>query len=125
VRTTLVAAAVLVAASSVGAVARGQALVDPMRPPVHAAAGEAGASSGPVLQQVYVSRSRRYAVIDGTRVSPGDRYGNARVMRISEAGVALQGDRGTTVLTMHPDVLRRARPVDKASRRMGKGEERK
>lgn len=115
-RPAYAAAVLLVAVASAGAAARAQALVDPMRPAEYVAPGAAGATSGPVLQQIYVSPERRYAVIDGTRVSPGERYGDARVVRISETEVALQSERGTTVLTMHPEVQKRTRSGAPADR---------
>lgn len=87
-----------------------QGLPDPTRPPAALAAGEAEnarAREAPVLQSVLVSPGRRAALISGTWVSLGGRYGDARVVAIDEAAVTLQGPEGRRELRLFPEVEKR------------------
>lgn len=74
-------------------------LVDPTRPPnVQPEAAEAAVIEGARLQSVLISPSRRAAVISGTAVTLGGRYGDARVEAISESAVVLRyADRRETL----------------------------
>ena len=90
--------ALLASATSAGA----QALVDPMRP-AGAGDGEVATrrAAGPVLEQIVLGDGRSFAVINGRRVTLGDRVGDARVISIGPDQVTLRG--GTTqVLRMFP-----------------------
>lgn len=99
---------------SAGVAAQGARLVDPTRPPLAgpaANAGEAAPAPRPRLQSVLISPSRRIAVISGTTVSRGDRFGDAVVVEIGESWVKLQaGNRGET-LHLLPEAAKRYRRV--------------
>jgi hypothetical protein len=71
------------------------ALDDPMRPPMAAAnPRRAAAETGFILSSTTITRERRVAVINGTRVSEGERVGTAQVMEILPTQVRLrQGER--------------------------------
>jgi len=91
------------------------ALVDPTRPPAVATesgAKEAAAPAGPRLQSVLISPTRRIAVISGSTVGLGEKFGGATVTAISESGVSLRyADRKET-LQLIPGVIKRERGVD-------------
>lgn len=100
------------------AMAQRGALVDPTRPPMAASepsAGEAAAPAGPQLQSVLISPTRRVAVISGSTVVQGGKYGSATVVAISEGAVLLRyADRKET-LHLIPGVVKRERQSDAAS----------
>lgn len=107
----------LLGATSAAFAQRG-ALVDPTRPPmtaVESAETESTKPSGPQLQSVLISPSRRVAVISGSTVVQGGRYGNATVAAITEGSVLLRyADRKET-LHLISGVLKRERRVDDAT----------
>lgn len=94
------------------------ALVDPTRPPMavsEPSAKETAAPAGPKLQSVLISPTRRVAVISGSTVVQGGKYGNATVASISEGAVLLRyADRKET-LHLIPGVVKRERQSDAAS----------
>jgi MSHA biogenesis protein MshK len=94
------------------------ALVDPTRPPTlttDSGRGKSAARSGPQLQSVLISPTRRVAVISGSTVVQGGKYGNATVASISEGAVLLQyADRKET-LHLIPGVMKRERLTDSAA----------
>lgn len=100
------------------AMAQRGALVDPTRPPMVASdssAKEAAAPAGPRLQSVLISPTRRVAVISGSTVAQGGKYGDATVAAISEGAVLLRyADRKET-LHLIPEVVKRERQSDAAS----------
>lgn len=77
------------------------ALVDPTRPPMAAgesAVNESAAPAGPRLQSVLISPTRRVAVISGSTVVQGGKYGSATVAAITEGSVMLRyADRKETL----------------------------
>lgn len=88
-------------------------LVDPTQPP---AALESRSGQPPdqpdsahVLQSVLISPTRRIAVINGQTVALGDRYGEARVVRISEGEVVLRNGQDVQVLKLFPGVEKRGK----------------
>lgn len=85
-------------------------LADPTRPPeVSAAGAEPAFVEGPRLQSVLISASRRSAVISGTTVALGGRFGDARVESITESAVVLRyADRRET-LQLLPSTGKRER----------------
>ena len=88
-----------------GAVA--QSLPDPTRPPAAATApgaADAPAASGPVLQSVLITPTRRYAIISGERVALNGSFRDAKVVRISEAEVVLKTGNHSETLKLYPDV---------------------
>jgi MSHA biogenesis protein MshK len=87
--------------------AMAQVLNDPTRPPagIYSTDGAAGAvSGGPVLQSVMITPSERSAIIGGERIKLGGKYGEARVIKITENEVILRSANGTETLRMYPDV---------------------
>ncbi|MDD5329917.1 MAG: hypothetical protein PHX38_07930 [Sulfuricella sp.] len=90
-------------------VAAADNLPDPTRPSAEmgAAAGSPGVASGPVLQSVLISRSRKSAIIGGQTVGLGEKYGDARVVRITEKEVVLKTGSATETLRLFPDVEKR------------------
>src|SRR5262245_8222268 len=97
-RALLCAAALLCALPSYA-----QMLTDPMRPPAGLGA-DTLPGSGPVLQSVFISPQKRYAIISGERVMEGGRYGESMVSRINANEVTLRDGSGETVLKLYPDV---------------------
>ena len=90
-------------------IAFGQALPDPTRPPPELSNGSTlkGQTVSPVksgLQTVIISPQRRAAIINGKTVEVGEKYGNAKLIEVTERGVVLQGTRGKQVLALFPDV---------------------
>lgn len=91
------------------AAAWGEDLLDPTRPPA-AVATPAGASATEPpkpagLQSVIISKNRSAAIIDGQTVELGGKYGDVRLIEVSDTGVILQGARGRrVVMTLFPDV---------------------
>lgn len=85
-------------------------LPDPTRPAVEAgrAGGVAALASGPVLQSVKIAPGGRMAVISGQLLAEGDRFGESKLIRISESEVALQGPDGQQTLKLFPGVEKHA-----------------
>ncbi len=83
-----------------------QILYDPMRPPAEldATPGEKGAGGAPRLQSVMIGPSERWAIIGGERVGLGGRYGDSRVVRITESEVVLRSASGDQMLKMYSDI---------------------
>lgn len=117
----------------------GQALSDPTRPPqewLDARPKVAGAppafdlEAPPHLQSLLIGPSRNYAIIDGQLVGVGDKFNDARVVKVSPAEVVLQSQRGIQTLKLFADVEKRpvkpvaadaARPPTRAKRRADGG----
>jgi hypothetical protein len=98
---TSAAIAVLLSHGSVPA----QSMTDPTRPHGASDAGaDVEALNAPVLQSIMITGNRRAAIISGKRVELGERYGAARVMKITENEVVLRSAAGTEVLKMYPKV---------------------
>jgi len=57
-----------------------------------------------MLQSVKISRTERSAIISGEMVKLGAKYGDARVVRITENEVVLRSANGTEILRMYPGV---------------------
>lgn len=98
------------------ALAQRQALVDPTRPPSPAGESSAkeSAPTGPQLQSILISPTRRVAVISGDTVVQGGKYGSATVAAITEGSVLLQyADRKET-LHLISGVTKRERRIDAA-----------
>lgn len=86
-----------------------QQLVDPTRPPASlGTVHESGAaSSGPVLQSVMIRSGQSEAIISGQTVKPGDKFGDARVVKITESEVVLRSGKDVQTLKLFPDVEKR------------------
>ena len=92
-----------VAGPAVGA----ESVSDPTRPPDAAnnvSAQPEAPPTGPVLQSVLVSPRRKIAVISGSQVALGDKYGDFRVVKITEAEVVLHNGKDTQILKLFPQV---------------------
>ena len=105
-----------------------QVLNDPTRPPasvLSATPGVDAPSTGPVLQSVMISPTGRSAIIGGERVKQGGKYGDARVIRITENEVVLRSASGTETLRMYPEVTMKpvvpAPPISKKPVRKKRG----
>jgi MSHA biogenesis protein MshK len=97
-------------------------LADPTRPPsVVESTGEvAVAPTGPRLQSVLISPTRRVAVIDGKAVALGAKLGEATVETITESAVVLRYAGRRETLQLNPAVNKRVRRVaDAAARERG------
>jgi MSHA biogenesis protein MshK len=94
------------------------ALVDPTRPPNAVSESntkEAAPPPGPQLQSVLISPTRRVAVISGSTVAQGEKYGSATVVAITAGAVLLRyADRKET-LYLIPGVVKRERRTDDAA----------
>jgi MSHA biogenesis protein MshK len=80
-------------------------LSDPTRPPGAVAGGDPAApAAGSLLQSVKISPTERSAIIGGEMVKLNGKYGDARVIRITESEVVLRTASGTETLRMYPDI---------------------
>lgn len=83
-------------------------LPDPTRPPASVMSPSDSPASEPAkqagLQSVIVSKSRSAAIIDGQTIELGGKYGDVRLIEVSDTGVILQGARGKQVMTLFPGV---------------------
>lgn len=87
---------------------------DPTRPAIalpSPGAASATASATPVLQFTRVAPGQTSAIVDGRRVRPGDRIGDARVVAIGPGWLRLQSATGTTELRLSHSSL--IRPVNR------------
>ncbi len=83
-------------------VASAAELTDPTRPALlpPPPTGPAPTDAGLALDSIFISETRRVAVIDGRRVEVGDPVGGARVVGIAISGVRLRGSAGEWLLTL-------------------------
>ena len=80
-------------------------LSDPTRPPGAVAGGDPVLpAGGSLLQSVQISPQERSAIIGGEWVKLNGKYGEARVIRITENEVVLRTATGTETLRMYPDI---------------------
>jgi MSHA biogenesis protein MshK len=95
--------------------AHAQAMSDPMRPPREILGGgdvpDTAASTSPA-QVVIISSDRRQATINGRTVALGGRYGDATVVRISDAEIVLQKPDSTEVIKLYSSVNRKMRSAE-------------
>jgi len=68
-------------------------------------------ASAPVLQFTQVAPGRSSAIVDGRRVRPGDRIGDARVVAIGPGWLRLESAAGTTELRLSHSSF--VRPVNR------------
>jgi len=83
------------------------ALPSPGLPPTAGAA----VAAAPVLQFTRVAPGRSSAIVDGRRVRPGDRIGDARVAAIGPGWLRLESTAGTTELRLSHSSF--VRPVNR------------
>ena len=113
-------AALCVAPAAVSAQAKTPApqaaLADPTRPPASFLEPEDSgeAAGGRVLQSVLIPRQGKpLAVIDGQSVRLGQRFGEARLIRVSEREAVLEGPEGIERLQLTPGIEKtNNRPVN-------------
>ena len=95
--------------------AHAQELTDPTRPPASIAAQsgppDEKSKTDPELQSVLISPTRRVAIIDGQAVALGEKYGEARVVKIAEDEVVLRNGQEQQVLKLFPMVEKRRKSV--------------
>jgi MSHA biogenesis protein MshK len=99
----ILSAGVFFCASAVTA----QGISDPTRPPAAVSSdrsGDAGALALPVLHSIKITPTERSAIIGDETVRQGGKYGDARVIRITENEVVLRSAAGTDTLRLYPDV---------------------
>jgi len=90
--------------------AHGAPFADPTRPPDYAPADAApGVSGGSRLESVLIAPDRRVAVIGGQQVRLGEKFGDGRVVRITESEVVIRTADGTQTLKLFPEVEKRPR----------------
>jgi MSHA biogenesis protein MshK len=96
-----------------------QTINDPTRPPgaVSSADTQPEQARAPVLQSVLITPTHRAAIINGQRVELGGRYGEARVLKITETEVVLRSVTGTEVLKMYPNVDKAPKGAESAPMR--------
>ncbi len=91
------------------AFALAQALTDPTRPATGYAEADGGtAAGGLVLQSVMIAPTHQSAIINGEMVKLGGKFGNARLVKITESEVVLKDGEATQVLKLYPGVEKRA-----------------
>jgi len=99
-----------------------QVATDPTRPPAGILSPDTAGpvSGGSLLQSVMITPTQRAAIIGGEWVKLGDKYGDARVVRITESEVVLRSAAGAETLRMYPEV--EVKPVESAgaARKAGK-----
>ena len=108
-------------------VASAESLPDPTRPPDALSvtgADYAGGQTGPVLQSVLIGPRRAEAIINGQLVRVGDKFGEARVVQISESEVVLRTGKDVRKLKLFPGIEKRLPVVQgnaKSGNRKSKG----
>ena len=98
---------VMIAATPVGFA---ESFIDPTRPPASLGVAQEGisaAASGPVLQSVLISPGRMVAIISGHTVRLGEKFGDARVVKITEGEVVLRSDTDLQTLKLFPGIEKR------------------
>ncbi|HVK56527.1 MAG TPA: hypothetical protein VM532_16050 [Burkholderiales bacterium] len=101
---------------SVNGVQAQQSLSDPTRPPTAESVAPVSAGIGSKLQSIKLPRGGKpLAIIDGQRVSIGEKFGDAEVLKITESEVVLKGPEGVRTLKMAPDVQKQLLSEKKAS----------
>ncbi|MBV7534389.1 MSHA biogenesis protein MshK [Duganella sp. sic0402] len=95
-------------------VASAQTLADPTQPPPESrllpnVEADVQVTQGPVLQSVLIgSGGREVAVIDGQTVRKGEKFNGATLIKVSKNQVVLQNGRDKQILTLFPEVAKKA-----------------
>jgi MSHA biogenesis protein MshK len=92
---------------------------DPFRPPHQIEQPAADDAKGPAalhLESVLIAPDRRLAVIDGRQYREGERFGDGRVLRISESEVVIRHPDRDEKLALFPDGGRRTGAFVKGGR---------
>ena len=82
---------------------------DPFRPPrqLEPARPEPAVNAASRLESLLIAPDRRVAVIDGQQYREGERFGDGRVLRISETEVVIRHADRDVRLTLFPDSAKR------------------
>lgn len=102
-----------------GGACQAENLPDPTRPPASLgplppAFGEEPDNTPapmPVLQSIILSPSRKAAIISGQTVVLGEKFGEARLVKLTESEAVLRTNDGLQVLKLFPDVDKKKRLV--------------
>jgi len=94
-------------------------LPDPTRPPsalgpLPPAFGEEPENAPapmPVLQSIMLSASRKAAMISGQMVTLGEKFGEARLVKLTSSEAVLRTEEGLQMLKLFPDVEKKVRLV--------------
>jgi MSHA biogenesis protein MshK len=87
-----------------------QNLADPTRPPPafdRSQADSGTAVTGPVLQSVLLGAGRSEAIISGQVVRTGEKFGDAQVIKITEAEVVLRNGKELQTVKLFPNIEKR------------------
>jgi MSHA biogenesis protein MshK len=109
-------APVLVLACGLAASAQAAPWADPTRPPGASLGDDPATLEGPRLESVLIAPDRRIAIISGQQYRMGDKYGDGRVVRITESEVAIRTGEALEVLKLLPASEKRLRPRAKGKR---------
>ncbi|MFN2645414.1 MAG: hypothetical protein ABR570_10515 [Burkholderiales bacterium] len=83
-------------------------LSDPFRPPRDDYAGEAASTAGtPRLESILIAPDRRIAIIGGAQYTEGERYGDGRIVRITQTEVVIRRDGRDDSLKLLPQAGKR------------------
>lgn len=88
-----------------------QSTPDPTRPPDSLSYGSGNviaASAGPILQSVLISEHSKIAIISGQVVKLNQKFGDFRLVHISETEVILQNGKIQEVLKLFPDIKKQS-----------------
>lgn len=99
-----------IAVNSFPAGAVAENLRDPTRPAIHRGSPGVAEPVRPaawVLQSVLISPERRYAIINGEVVSPGESIGGAQLLGVTEGRATLRTPEGVKTVELFPDVAGR------------------
>lgn len=99
-----------IAANSYPAGAVAENLRDPTRPALYRGGPGVAGPARPaawVLQSVLISPERRYAIINGEVVSPGESIDGAQLLGVTEGRATLRTPEGVKTLDLFPDVAGR------------------
>jgi MSHA biogenesis protein MshK len=93
-----------------------QGVIDPTRPPqmVETPAAEGNAGNG--LQSVFISDTRRAAIIGGQLVELGHKYGDATLVSVADDEVTLERGREKQVLRLFPGIDKKMLTVAPAAK---------
>lgn len=115
---------VLLCCCGTPALAQG-ALADPTQPPAGLVAVDPAAPdalAAPVLQSVMLPRQGKpMALIGGHQVPLGGKYGDARLVALSEREAVLEGPAGTERLRLTPDAEKRNITATPSAAKRGQG----
>ena len=89
--------------------AMAQAMTDPTRPATGfvAESPEGAVAAVTQLQSVMISPTQSWAIISGVRVSLGEKYGDAVLVKVAESEVVLKSGNEQQVLKFYPGVVKR------------------